>query len=112
MSVVNISLNWKIVKVATTKAQRKLFFNLRKSKNSLGWLTQGEATNIAKDLNVETKDVIEMESRLFQHDSFFDAAFGDDIADDYIPGAAKANCLEDHYALIQNSFAFQTLWKL
>jgi RNA polymerase sigma-32 factor len=56
--------NWGIVKVATTKAQRKLFFNLRKSKHDIGWLSNDEAMAIAEDLNVELSDVYEMEKRL------------------------------------------------
>jgi len=64
--------NWRIVKVATTKAQRKLFFNLRKSKKRLGWLSKGEAEAIAQDLDVDLKTVYEMEKRLDSRDSAFD----------------------------------------
>jgi RNA polymerase sigma-32 factor len=64
--------NWRIVKVATTKAQRKLFFNLRKAKNHIGWLSQDEVTTIAEDLNVPEKTVKEMESRLANYDVAFD----------------------------------------
>lgn len=60
-------------KIATTKAQRKLFFNLRSKKKSLDWLTKEEAEKIAKDLNVEVKDVLHMENRLSSNDSSFDA---------------------------------------
>ncbi len=60
--------NWKIVKVATTKAQRKLFFNLRSKRNSLSSLTSQEASSIAKDLGVPLKDVTEMEKRMFNSD--------------------------------------------
>jgi len=60
--------NWGIVKVATTKAQRKLFFNLRKSKKNIGWLSNDEAMAIAADLNVELSDVYEMEKRLGSQD--------------------------------------------
>ena len=70
--------NWKIVKIATTKAQRKLFFNLRSKKKTLDWLTQEEAEKIAEDLNVEVKDVLHMENRLTSHDSAFDAPVGSD----------------------------------
>ncbi|MCP5077530.1 MAG: sigma-70 family RNA polymerase sigma factor, partial [Psychromonas sp.] len=56
--------NWRMVKIATTKAQRKLFFNLRKAKKRLGWFSQEEVENVATNLNVTTKDVLEMESRL------------------------------------------------
>jgi len=65
--------NWRIVKVATTKAQRKLFFNLRKSKKRLGWMNSKEVQAIAKDLGVPVADVLEMESRLSGHDMAFDA---------------------------------------
>ncbi|MFT3790829.1 MAG: RNA polymerase sigma factor RpoH [Rudaea sp.] len=65
--------NWRIVKVATTKAQRKLFFNLRKSKKRLGWMNNAEVQAVAKDLGVSTADVLEMEARLSGHDMAFDA---------------------------------------
>ena len=65
--------NWRLVKNATTKAQRKLFFNLRSKKKSLDWLTKDEAEKIASDLNVEVKDVLHMENRLSSNDSSFDA---------------------------------------
>jgi RNA polymerase sigma-32 factor len=65
--------NWRLVKIATTKAQRKLFFNLRSKKKSLDWLTKEEAEKIAKDLNVEVKDVLHMENRLSSNDASFDA---------------------------------------
>jgi RNA polymerase sigma-32 factor len=67
--------NWRIVKVATTKAQRKLFFNLRKQKTRLGWLTQDEVATIAQNLDVPADTVTEMESRLSGADLSFD---GDD----------------------------------
>jgi RNA polymerase sigma-32 factor len=72
--------NWRLVKIATTKAQRKLFFNLRSKKKSLDWLTKEEAEKIASDLNVEVKDVLHMENRLSSNDSSFDApvSSGDD----------------------------------
>ncbi len=60
--------NWKIVKIATTKAQRKLFFNLRSKKNSFSNLNSEEASLIAKDLGVDTQDVIEMEKRMYNSD--------------------------------------------
>ena len=65
--------NWRIVKVATTKAQRKLFFNLRKTKKRLGWMNDAEVTAVAKDLNVSKREVLEMESRLSGRDVGFDA---------------------------------------
>lgn len=64
--------NWRIVKVATTKSQRKLFFKLRSSKKSIGWMNQEEVNLVAKDLGVEPKTVIEMESRLSGSDTAFD----------------------------------------
>ena len=64
--------NWRIVKVATTKAQRKLFFNLRQAKKSLGWLSPDEVTAVARDLGVSESDVLEMESRLAGRDMSFD----------------------------------------
>ncbi|MDZ3822922.1 MAG: RNA polymerase sigma factor RpoH [Pseudoxanthomonas sp.] len=71
--------NWRIVKVATTKAQRKLFFNLRRSKKRLGWLSADEVATVARELNVAPADVVEMESRLNGRDIGFDApADGDD----------------------------------
>ena len=63
--------NWRIVKIATTKAQRKLFFNLRSTKRSLNWLTDKEADTIAKSLKVSTKAVKEMENRLSAQDAAF-----------------------------------------
>ena len=66
--------NWRIVKVATTKAQRKLFFNLRSAKKRLGWMNQEEVDAVAKDLGVTSRDVLEMEKRLSAHDAAFDGA--------------------------------------
>jgi RNA polymerase sigma-32 factor len=71
--------NWRIVKVATTKAQRKLFFNLRSAKQHLGWLNRDEIHAVANDLGVSPETVVEMEVRLSAHDTPFDA-YGD--ADD------------------------------
>jgi len=70
--------NWRIVKVATTKAQRKLFFNLRSAKKELQWLTADEAKAVADDLGVELKDVKEMEMRLYSRDAAFDAPADED----------------------------------
>ncbi len=64
--------NWRIVKVATTKVQRKLFFNLRKKKKSLAWLSHAETLAVAKDLGVSAKEVTEMEKRLSARDALFD----------------------------------------
>ncbi len=80
--------NWRIVKVATTKAQRKLFFNLRKSKTRLGWLNAAEVSAVAKDLNVSEREVMEMESRLSGRDIGFDAPSDED--DDRAPPSPAA----------------------
>lgn len=82
--------NWRIVKVATTKAQRKLFFNLRKSKAGLGWLSKDDAEAIADNLDVDIKTVYEMEQRMDGHDMGFDS-HADESADDSI--SAPANYL-------------------
>ena len=80
--------NWRIVKVATTKAQRKLFFNLRKSKKRLGWLNAEEVRAVAADLNVSEREVLEMESRLSGRDIGFDAPADED--DDRAPPSPAA----------------------
>ncbi len=71
--------NWRIVKVATTKAQRKLFFNLRKTKQRLGWFNQDEVEMVAKELGVTSKDIREMEFRMSAQDMTFDPAPEDEI---------------------------------
>lgn len=85
--------NWRIVKIATTKAQRKLFFNLRSLKKSSKKLTLEEAQSIANDLNVTAEQVLEMEGRLTAYDAAFEAQ-GDD--DDDTPHTAPALYLEDN----------------
>jgi RNA polymerase sigma-32 factor len=70
--------NWRLVRVATTKAQRKLFFNLRKSKKRLGWLSKDETEAVAADLGVTTREVTEMEQRLAGQDVSFDPDPEDD----------------------------------
>lgn len=70
--------NWRIVKVATTKAQRKLFFNLRSAKKRLGWFSREEVEGVAEDLGVKPETVLEMESRLSNYDMAFDASSDDD----------------------------------
>ena len=87
--------NWGIVKVATTKAQRKLFFNLRKLKKDLNWLTHDDATAIAADLNVDVTDVYEMEKRLSSHDMSFDMSNDDSDDENY---AAPVNYLQQYHA--------------
>ena len=84
--------NWRIVKVATTKAQRKLFFNLRSSKKSLGWMGAEEVDAIAAELGVETRDVLTMEQRLNAHDLSFDPSPDSDEDQQFSPSAF----LEDH----------------
>jgi len=84
--------NWRIVKVATTKAQRKLFFNLRGQKKQLGWLTKSEAEAVAKDLGVDVAEVQRMEGRLSARDVTYDSPAGDDDDDAW---QAPANYLED-----------------
>ena len=82
--------NWRIVKIATTKAQRKLFFNLRSSKKRLAWLNQAEVENVAEQLGVKATDVLEMEKRLNSPDMGFDLpekADEDDTSTSYAPAA-------------------------
>jgi len=87
--------NWRIVKVATTKAQRKLFFNLRSQKKKLAWLNHDELNAVAEDLGVEPKVVREMEGRLASRDASFDGPMDDD--DDAVY-QAPAHYLEDRRA--------------
>jgi len=70
--------NWRMVKVATTKAQRKLFFNLRKMKKRLGWFTQEEVNTVAESLGVSVSEVKEMEARMSAHDQAFELSSDDD----------------------------------
>ncbi len=79
--------NWRIVKVATTKAQRKLFFNLRKAKKSLAWLSADETKAVAEDLGVSEKDGTEMEKRLHSRDAIFDPAPDADDDNNFTPAA-------------------------
>jgi len=77
--------NWRLVKVATTKSQRKLFFNLRRMKKNLAWLSEEETRAVARDLGVEEKDVREMEQRLSARDMSFDPAPDTDEEESYSP---------------------------
>ncbi len=78
--------NWRIVKVATTKSQRKLFFNLRSAKKRLGWMNKNEVDGVAKDLGVSARDVLEMEKRLSAHDASFDGPVAEnDEAEIFVP---------------------------
>ena len=70
--------NWRVVKIATTKAQRKLFFNLRSSKKRLGWLNQKEINEVAEDLGVKPSDVIEMEKRMSNYDATLETRIEDE----------------------------------
>ncbi|MDT0582399.1 MULTISPECIES: RNA polymerase sigma factor RpoH [Alteromonadaceae] len=83
--------NWRIVKVATTKAQRKLFFNLRKAKKRLGWFTHDEVQKVADELGVSTKEVLQMEARMSSQDAAFDLTNDDDDSTAFAP----AQYLED-----------------
>lgn len=87
--------NWRIVKIATTKAQRKLFFNLRSKKKNLGWMSNTEASTIAEDLGVELKTLREMEGRLASADTAFDMTGSDEDEGPYL---APSQYLEDHSA--------------
>src|SRR6056300_1317835 len=87
--------NWRIVKVATTKAQRKMFFNLRSQKKSLGWMNNDEVEAIAEDLGVDAAVVRQMEGRMASTDMAFDAPAD---ADDDAAAVAPALYLEDHSA--------------
>ena len=91
--------NWRIVKVATTKAQRKLFFNLRSSKKKLGWLNNAETQAVADDLGVDAKVVQQMEGRMSAYDTSFDA---DADADDDTAYRAPAFYLEDQNSDLAN----------
>ena len=84
--------NWRIVKIATTKAQRKLFFNLRSSKKQLGWLNNEETEAVAEDLGVDAKVVRQMEGRMSAYDMSFDVEAD---SEDDIPHKAPAYFLED-----------------
>jgi len=88
--------NWRIVKVATTKAQRKLFFNLRSQKKGLGWMNGEEVSAIAEDLGVDEQVVRQMEGRMASVDTSFDATLNDD--DDSSAYLAPSQYLEDHSA--------------
>ena len=94
--------NWRIVKVATTKAQRKLFFNLRKFKKNLSWLSQDETEAVARDLGVAPAEVTEMEKRMYGHDLAFDAPTHDED-DTYSPSAYLPSPDADPADLVANS---------
>ncbi|MCX7062165.1 MAG: RNA polymerase sigma factor RpoH [Gammaproteobacteria bacterium] len=93
--------NWRIVKIATTKAQRKLFFNLRKSKTHLGWMTQSEVEAVARDLKVKPEDVLQMESRLGGADVSFSAT-PEDGDESFVPEDYLAD-RSDQFAAIEEA---------
>jgi len=95
--------NWRIVKVATTKAQRKLFFNLRKAKKSLAWLSHAETEAVAKDLGVSPKEVTEMERRLSARDAIFDPAPDADDERAFTPAAYLPSPHADPAELLEKS---------
>ena len=95
--------NWRIVKVATTKAQRKLFFNLRKAKKSLSWLSAEETKAVADDLGVTPKEVTEMEKRLHSRDAIFDPAPDTDDERAFSPAAYLPSPDSDPALLIERA---------
>ena len=95
--------NWRIVKVATTKAQRKLFFNLRKKKKTLAWLTAAETKAVAEDLGVSAKEVTEMEKRLHSRDAIFDPAPSADDDHNFTPAAYLPSANADPATLVEKA---------
>lgn len=95
--------NWRIVKVATTKAQRKLFFNLRKKKKTLAWLTAAETKAVADDLGVSAKEVSEMEKRLHSRDAIFDPAPSSSDENNYTPAAYLPSADADPATLVETA---------
>ncbi len=95
--------NWRIVKVATTKAQRKLFFNLRSAKRRLGWMNSQEVSHVAQALGVDPEVVRQMEGRLASHDESFDASNDDD--EPLSPSHYLDDGLEDPARLVENNIA-------
>jgi len=95
--------NWRIVKIATTKAQRKLFFNLRKSKKTLNWLSHKETEAVAKDLGVDVADVQKMEGRMSSSDTAFDGYATDDDEMDFAPAHYLEDSAADPAELVESS---------
>ncbi|MDH4273796.1 MAG: RNA polymerase sigma factor RpoH [Gammaproteobacteria bacterium] len=96
--------NWRIAKVATTKAQRKLFFNLRKAKKRLGWFSREEVEAVARDLGVSTETVLEMEQRLSTQDAPFDGyADEDDEHDFHAPAAYLADSRSEPSRMLEDA---------
>ncbi len=94
--------NWRIVKVATTKAQRKLFFNLRKSKKRLGWMNHEEVLTVARELKVDPSDVREMEARLNGRDMAFDQPTDSDDDDKPAPVAFLVDHSASPYEMLES----------
>ncbi len=96
--------NWRVVKVATTKAQRKLFFNLRKAKKNLSWLSHDETQAVADDLGVSVAEVSEMEKRLYARDAGFDPTPSDDDDDKaFSPAAYLPSPNSDPAVILENA---------
>ena len=95
--------NWRMVKIATTKAQRKLFFNLRSMKKNIDWLNEEEARVIADELNVSTKDVFEMESRIHGQDIAFELGDDDEDNDHFSPSQWLADSSVDPAESAENA---------
>lgn len=95
--------NWRIVKVATTKAQRKLFFNLRKKKKALTWLSAAETKAVAKDLGVKPQEVTEMEKRLHSRDAIFDPTPDADDDRNFTPAAYLPSPQADPATLVEKA---------
>ncbi len=96
--------NWRVVKVATTKAQRKLFFKLRQNKKHLGWFTPDERSIVAKDLGVTENDVAEMETRLAGQDIGYDLSSEDTSDSNYLPVLSPSSYLEDEHSNFAKNF--------
>ena len=95
--------NWRVVKVATTKAQRKLFFNLRKAKRNLSWLSHEETEAVARDLGVSAQEVTEMEKRLAARDATFDLGPADDDERTFAPAAYLESSNADPAELVESA---------
>jgi len=97
--------NWRIVKVASTKAQRKLFFKLRSSKKRLGWFSRDEVDSVAEDLGVEPDTVLEMESRLAGQDASFDAPADAEEDEQFSPSSWLQQAEADPATLVEHEDA-------
>jgi RNA polymerase sigma-32 factor len=94
--------NWRLVKIATTKAQRKLFFNLRRLKKNLAWLTESETRAVARDLGVAPEEVTEMEKRLAARDLSFDPMPEGDDEEAYTPAMYLPSAEADPSVQVEN----------